>query len=176
MLCHTLHRRLLTSRDKNPIRGVLYYACIVAIGLLLQSYFEFCEALCSRGTPFKIPLIQKRITLGGFLASAWIVGTTLATTGIWLPSLLDYWGRRTNPLAWTSAKIQLTVTGVTGHYADFLMGVLVIPVSRNSLGGRAFGVHQSTLLFAHKLVSYLFLAAVLAHGVSYAVSSAGPNP
>ncbi|PSN61796.1 hypothetical protein BS50DRAFT_503626 [Corynespora cassiicola Philippines] len=163
-------------RETKIHLGTFYVMlALFAIGLLLRSSFDSCNALCSRGTPFKIPIIQKRITCGGFLASVWIVSATLGTTGIWLPSLLDYWGRRTDPLDWTSAKIQLTITGVTGHYADFLMGILVIPVSRNSLVGRAFGVHQSTLFFVHKIVSYLFLAAVLAHGIGYALYATSPS-
>jgi hypothetical protein len=151
--------------------GTFYFMLAIAgIVLGLRSTFPSIHTLTSFSTPFKIPIFSKRITVGGFLASFWIIGSTLATTAIWLPALLEYWALRTDPLNWTIAKNLLTVTGVTGHYADFFMALLIIPVSRNSLVGRTFGLHHSTLLFAHKAISYLFVAAVTAHGASYIVS------
>ncbi|KAF2010266.1 hypothetical protein BU24DRAFT_472369 [Aaosphaeria arxii CBS 175.79] len=163
-------------RETKIHLGTFYVSLtVLAFGLSLQSFSKTGAILNIYRTPFRIPLIQKTITIGGFLTSAWILGTTLATTAIWKPAFLNYWGRRTDPLDWTSAKIQLTVTAVTGHYADFLIGMLVIPISRNSLVGRAFGVHQSTLLFAHKIISYLFILAVIAHGTSYALYATSPS-
>lgn len=158
--------------DETRIHLGTFYLmlAITGLGLGLRATFPSVQLLLSHSTPFRVPVLGKRITTGGFVASIWIVGSTLATTGIWLTALLGFWALRTDPLDWTIAKILLTVTGVTGHYADFLMALLVIPVSRNSLIGKAFGLHHSTLLFAHKAISYLFVAAVAAHGASYIVS------
>ncbi|KAF5651377.1 ferric reductase [Fusarium tjaetaba] len=94
---------------------------------------------------------------------------TFGPTIYWFPTHWDFWGRRLNGLSWVSAKIQLTITGVTGHYADGLLGLLIIPVSRNSLVGQAFSVHRGTLLFAHRIIAYLFSIAVAAHGITYIV-------
>jgi len=95
---------------------------------------------------------------------------TLGPTIYWFPTHWDFWGLRTDHLSWLSAKIQLTITGVTGHYADVLLGLLIIPVSRDSLVGQAFSVHHGTLILAHRLISYLFSIAVAAHGITYIVS------
>lgn len=153
-----------------------FYLMLATLGfaLLLRSSFTSLQTLSSYCTPFEIRILGKRLSVGGFSASVWIVGSTLATTTIWMQPLLEFWGLRTDPLDWTTTKLQLTITGVTGHYADFLMGLLIIPVSRNSLVGRAFGVHQSTLMAMHKFVSYLFTAAVVAHGVTYLVGQRIP--
>ncbi|KAF4950144.1 hypothetical protein FSARC_13287 [Fusarium sarcochroum] len=115
----------------------------------------------------ELPLVGKRITLGGLLTSFAILIVTGCSTIYWLPAQNELWGHKTDPLKWASAKLQLTITGVTGHYADILLGLLLLPVSRNSLIGQAFSLHQSTLLFAHKAISYLFSTSVIVHGVSY---------
>ncbi|KAH7196491.1 uncharacterized protein B0J16DRAFT_390408 [Fusarium flagelliforme] len=115
----------------------------------------------------ELPLIGKRVTLGGLFTSFAILAVTLCSTIYWLPAQDELWGYKTDPVNWASAKLQLTITGVTGHYADILLGLLLIPVSRNSLVGQAFYLHQSTLLFAHKAVSYLFSLSVVVHGVAY---------
>ncbi|KAG6364608.1 hypothetical protein INS49_006210 [Diaporthe citri] len=115
----------------------------------------------------ELPVLRKRISLGGATLSVWLVGLILATTGFWAQPLLEYWAIRTVPLDWTTAKIRLAVTGIIGHHADLLLGLVIIPVSRNSLLGQAFELHQSTLLYAHKLIAYLLFAAALAHGAAY---------
>ncbi|KAF5668348.1 ferric reductase [Fusarium heterosporum] len=115
----------------------------------------------------ELPLVGKRVTVGGLLTSLIIFVLVCCSTIYWLPAQNELWGHKTDPLNWATAKIQLTATGVTGHYADILLGLLLLPVSRNSLIGQAFSLHQSTLLFAHKAVSYLFSLIVVIHGVTY---------
>lgn len=51
-----------------------------------------------------------------------------------------------------------------------LLGLVIIPVSRNSILGRVFKVHQSTLLYTHKLFAYLLFVGVVAHFIAYMVS------
>ncbi|KAL1901611.1 hypothetical protein Cpir12675_000301 [Ceratocystis pirilliformis] len=101
--------------------------------LLLRASGESLRYLSSTHISPELPILGKRITLGGLILSIWILLITLATTAFWLPAHLDFWEIRTDPLNWTSAKIQLTVTGVAGHCADILLGLLIIPISRNSL-------------------------------------------
>ncbi|KAH7009741.1 ferric reductase like transmembrane component-domain-containing protein [Ilyonectria destructans] len=143
--------------------------------LLLRASSESVRSLSGLHISPKLPIFGKRITFGGLTISISIILATLATAGFWLPAQLDFWGERTDPLDWTYAKITLTITGVTGHYADILLGLLIIPVSRNSLMGRVFELHHSTLLYAHKLVAYLFLLAGLAHGGAYAAYALDPS-
>lgn len=166
----------LCSEDYFPLETRLhlatFYSLLASIScmLLFRAFNQSIRLFSGTCLTPELPIIGKRLTVGGLTISVWIVVVTLATAGFWVPAQLDFWGSRTDPLNWDTAKIRLTVTGVTGHYADILLGLLIIPVSRNSLMGRAFGLHQGVLLFAHKLVAYLFLAATLAHGVAYGVS------
>ncbi|KAI3539728.1 hypothetical protein CSPX01_08684 [Colletotrichum filicis] len=147
---------------------LVYFGLVAGFGcfLLLRSYTTWVHALSSYHL-MRIPLGGKRVTFGGLLASMWIVAVVASTTLFWLPAQRDFWGFRADPLGWASAKLQLTITGVTGHYADILLGLLVIPVSRNSLLGRGFSLHYSTLLYAHNIVAYLFSVSATAHGVTY---------
>ncbi|KAI8716350.1 Ferric oxidoreductase domain-containing protein [Fusarium sp. LHS14.1] len=142
---------------------------VLSFALYLRSSFRSLVALSIHRSSAQLPLLRKYVTVGGVATTIFIAAGTLATAALWWPALWKYWGDRTDPLDWDSAKIRLTVTGVTGHYADILLGLLIIPVSRDNLVGRAFKLHQSTLLFAHKVVGFLFLLAVLAHGIAYAM-------
>ena len=153
---------------ETRIHVTVYYAFLATLICLLllrtgsQQTFNIHVA-------HELPFVGKRVTLGGLFMSLAILTVTLCSTIYWLPAHDELWGYKTDPLDWASAKLQLTITGVTGHYADILLGLLLIPVSRNSLVGQAFYLHQSTLLFAHKAVSYLFSLSVIVHGVVYMV-------
>ncbi|KAL2678727.1 hypothetical protein Neosp_009478 [[Neocosmospora] mangrovei] len=125
---------------------------VLSFALYLRSSFRSLIALSSHRSPAQLPLLRKYVTIGGAATTIFIAAGTLATAALWWPALWKYWGDRTDPLDWDSAKIRLTVTGVTGHYADILLGLLIIPVSRNNLVGRAFKLHQ-----------------MVAHGVAYAM-------
>ncbi|RSL81912.1 hypothetical protein BHE90_006622 [Fusarium euwallaceae] len=157
--------------EETKYHLAIFYGMLLMLSfaLYLRSSFRPLLALSNHRSSAELPLLRKYVTVGGIAITIFIFAGTGATTALWWPALWKYWGERTDPLDWDSAKIRLTVTGVTGHYADILLGLLIIPVSRNNLVGRAFKLHQSTLLFAHKVVGYLFLLAVLAHGVAYAM-------
>ncbi|KAH6687783.1 hypothetical protein F5X68DRAFT_168680 [Plectosphaerella plurivora] len=148
---------------------IIYYGFLVLtmVFYIMRQYFSIVRSFCGVHLLGELPLIGKRITLGGALFFFWILAVVGAPTALWLPAQEKFWGLRADPLGWASAKLLLTITGVTGHYADILLGLLIIPVSRNSLVGHAFSLHQSSLLFAHKMISYLFSIAVITHGVSY---------
>ncbi|CAH0033919.1 unnamed protein product [Clonostachys rhizophaga] len=171
----------ICSEDYFPFETRLHIATyygLLVVGsclLLLQASTRFGRSLSRSHLSPVLPVLGKRITVGDLTISLLVISTTLATTSVWLPAQVKFWGARTDPLEWDTAKIRLTVTGITGHYADILLGLLLIPVSRNSLVGQSFGVHQSTLLSAHKLIAYLFLAATLAHGVAYGLYALDPS-
>ncbi|KAF3769703.1 hypothetical protein M406DRAFT_343822, partial [Cryphonectria parasitica EP155] len=115
----------------------------------------------------ELPVLKRRVSLGGLALGIWIVGVNVGTTWIWFQPLLGYWGLRTDPYGWVLAQMRLTITGVIGHHADILLGLVIIPVSRNSILGQVFQLHQSTLLYAHKLIAYLLFAATFAHAMTY---------
>lgn len=173
----------LCSEDFFPVATRLhiatFYALVASIGVVLL--LRACSPTCRRIsghylTRREVPILDKRISVGGLALSIWIVGITLATTGFWFTAEYDFWGLRTKPFDWADAQIRLTVTGLIGHHADILLGLVLIPVSRNSVLGRTFALHQSTLLYAHKLVAYLLFVAVLAHGTAAYVRLANQLP
>lgn len=150
-----------------------YYALLAPTGcfLLLRAYSPLCLRISNHHlTRREVPVLQKRISVGGLGLALWPVGITLVTTAFWAAPELQYWGLR-----WVNAKVSLAVTGLIGHHANYLLSLVIIPVSRNSVLGRTFELHQSTLLYAHKLVAYLMVVAVMAHGVAYFVGLADEN-
>lgn len=157
---------------ETRLHVITFYSMLASTGCLL--FLRATSQKAGRASQFylihhEVPVLRKRISLGGTAVSVWLVGLILATTGFWAQPLLEYWAIRTVPLDWATAKIRLAVTGIIGHHADLLLGLVIIPVSRNSLLGQAFELHQSTLLYAHKLIAYLLFAAALAHGAAYYV-------
>lgn len=152
---------------------VIIYYCFLSLTLCLlaiRSYSPPVRSFTNMQPLAELPLAGNRFTLGETFMTIWILIMTFGPTIYWFPTHWDFWGLRTDHLSWLSAKIQLTITGVTGHYADVLLGLLIIPVSRNSLVGQAFSVHHGTLILGHRLISYLFSIAVAAHGITYIVS------
>ena len=153
---------------------VSFYALVASIGfaLVLRSYTSWCRTLSATYlTKKSLPVFDKRLSVGGLTLSIWIVGIILATTAFWYGPEAEYWSSRTDALDWADAKVRLVVTSIIGHHVDMVLGLLLIPVSRNSILGRAFQLHQGTLLYAHKLLAYTFLVAAAAHGAAYYVSS-----
>jgi ferric-chelate reductase len=156
-----------------------FYALLASSGsfLLLRARSPWVHQLSAYSPRSReMPVLKKRITAGGTFIGLWLVGITLATTGFWLDTEQNYWALRTDGLSWTQAKIRLAVTGVIGHHADILLGLTIIPVSRNSVLGRTFRLHQSTLLYAHKILGYLLVVAAFAHGATYYVSTNISSP
>lgn len=149
-----------------------YYGLLTSTGGVLLTCSLFPTARRFSNTyivDHEVAILRRRISVGGAAASLWIFGLTLATTGFWVGPLLGYWKLRTGPLNWTNAQIRLMVTGVVGHHADILLGLVIIPTSRNSLLARVFGLHQNTLLYAHKVIAYTLFVATVAHGAAYYV-------
>jgi ferric-chelate reductase len=171
----------LCSEDFFPYETRLhlafYYALLASIGaaLLLRAHSPTARRWSRThltGTR-PLPVLGSRVSAGGFLLGLWAIGLTIATTGFWYGPAHDFWAARADPLDWAAAKIRLLVTTITGHHVDVVLGLMLIPVGRNSLVGRAFELHQSTLLLAHKLLSYATIFVALIHGAVYYVSLAG---
>ena len=150
-----------------------YYALVASIGcvLFLRATSSSWHAVSTTYlTRRKVPVLQKRISVGGLALATWVLGITVATTGFWVSPELEFWKLRTEALQWADAEVRLAVTGIIGHHCDIILGLLLIPVSRTSILGRVFELHQSTLLYAHKLLAYLLVIAATAHGATTYVS------
>jgi ferric-chelate reductase len=142
-------------------------ACLLVLRVYNRPFRRFSEHYLAR---YEVAVLKRRISVGGLLFVLFILVFGIATTAIWVLPEVRFWGTRTNQLNSSSVQIRLVVTGITGHHLDLLVGLLLIPVSRNSILGRVFIVHQSTLLYAHKLLGYLTYIGVFAHGVAAVVS------
>lgn len=152
---------------------VAYYALLASIVflLLLRATSAACRAASQRRlTTRELPLLRDRITAGGLALAMWITGIALATTAFWVGPLLGYWTAKCVTTGWASEVPKLVVTGVFAHHADILLGLLLIPVGRNSLLMRAFQLHQHNLLYAHKMLAYAMVLMAVIHGATYYVS------
>jgi ferric-chelate reductase len=150
-----------------------FYAFVASIAclLFLRAYNRPFRRLSEHYlATYEVAILRRRISVGGLFFALFILVFGIATTAIWVKPEIDFWSIRTNALDHSSVKIPLVVTGITAHHLDLLVGLLLIPVSRNSILGRVFAVHQSTLLYAHKLLGYLTYIGVFAHGVAAVVS------
>ena len=152
---------------------VTFYGLVASLlfALLLRASSSKCRHLSQRHlTTRELPVLRKRISVGGLILALFLVGVVSATTAVWFKPLRDYWKARFVPTGWADQVAQVVLTGIFAHHADILLGLLLLPVGRNSILSRTFALDQFTLLYAHKLLAYLAMLAVLAHGVTYYVS------
>jgi ferric-chelate reductase len=166
----------LCSEDFFPyetrIHNAFFYGLLASIGvfLLLRVYSPSVLRLSRTHLVSRpLPVLGCRISVGGLLLAVWSVGLTVATTGFWYWPAREFWDARAKPLDWAQASVSLTVTTIIGHHVDLLLGLVLLPIGRNSLLGRVFELHTSTLLLAHKLLAYATIATAFAHGTAYYV-------
>ena len=151
-----------------------YYALIVLIAVVLAIRASFRPIRRLSNTHVfnaVVPILGKRLSIGGLLLITSIAAVTFGSIGFWYPAEYDYWNARGALVDWTTDTYRVVWTGITGHWCDIWIGLLILPVSRNSILGRGFYLHQSTILTAHKLLAYALFAGVLVHGVTYFVSA-----
>ena len=158
---------------QTRIHIALYYSllagiCIfLAIRVLFRPFRDLSEWHLSNKI---VPFSGRRLSLGGLLLFVWVAGLTFGSIGYWHPAENTYWIARGALVGWTEYMYRVIWTGVTGHWCDIWIGLVVMPVSRNSILGRVFHLHISTLLFAHKLLAYGLCVGALIHGLLYYVS------
>ena len=152
----------------------VYYALLTSIGLFLAGkvYLKRVRRILDTYVwDGVIPIVEQRISLGGLLLVLWISAATFGSIGYWLPAEYSWWYAKGALVHWTPSSLSRTAwTGITGHWCDICIGLVMIPVGRNSIIGRAFHLHTSTLLFVHKLLAYALLLGTLVHGITYYVS------
>jgi len=142
-------------------------ACLLFLRAYNNSFRNLSEHYLAR---HELPILKRRITVGGLFMAVWLLALVLTTTAFWVQPEVDFWNLRTDLLNSSAVQVRLVVTGIIGHHVDLLLGLLLIPVSRNSILGRVFNVHHSTLLYTHKLLGYLTCLGVVAHGIASLVS------
>ena len=167
----------LCVEQMNPqqtrIHVGVYYALLLttSIALAAKAYFKpvhrWLETLILDG---RLPFTDERLSFGGLLLLLWISTATFASIWYWLPAQYRWWHARGALVDWTLSSLSRVVwTGITGHWCDVWIGLVMIPVGRNTIMGRVFHMHASSLVFAHKLLAYALLVGSLVHGVSYYV-------
>jgi len=123
-----------------------------------------------------LPLFDLRLTIGGTLLALWILALTLAPTAYWFPAERNFWYAKGKAIDWTQYMFRVVWSGVTGHWCDVMLGLVLLPVGRNSLITTAFAIEPSTLLLAHKLLAYALCACGLIHGLLYYVRARCTHP
>ena len=151
----------------------LFYSLLAVIGLSLtaRTWSLPIQRLSQWHVSEKhVPLAGKPLSVGAFILGFLIVGATFGSTGYWYEVQQKFWFDRGAIVDWTDYMFRLAWCSITGHWCDIWAGLVVIPVGRNSILGRTFNIHTSTLLLVHKLLAYgLFVFAII-HGLFFFVS------
>lgn len=126
-----------------------------------------------------LPIIGKSLTLSGVLVAFWILSLYGIITGIWWIRLRSYFAARGQEGGQAAGNYRLAAIALTGHYADVTMGMVLLPVARNSALSSFFRLSASTTFAFHMVQAYVLFALVLVHGFLYAawvaVYSRNPN-
>jgi ferric-chelate reductase len=161
----------------------------IAAALLMRAHTQLWHRVSSTYiTKREVPIFGKRFSIGGLLLVFWILFITLVTTAFWLNGEVDFWTARVEGLDWDTQRVKLVVTGewisdlatckepanlnscnagIIGHHIDVILGLVLVPVGRNSLLVRVFKLSYGTLLYTHKLLAYLLILGSVAHGIAY---------
>lgn len=138
--------------------GVSVAAIFLAASPKLQAFNSaFGRYLFDRS----LPLFGLRLTVGGTSFAVWILALTLAPTAYWLPAERNFWYAKGEAIDSKHVLCPVVWSGVTGHWCDVMLGLVLLPVGRNSLISTAFAIEPSTLLLAHKLLAYALCACGL---------------
>ena len=133
-----------------------------SIRLLLQRQISTCQ----------LPVLGKRLTISGALVILWIMTLYGIVTGIWWLRLQDYFVNRGQHGGLSRGNNRLAAVALTGHYADVTMGMVLLPVARNSALASFFRLSASTTFTFHMIQAYVLFILVLVHGLIYAAWTA----
>ena len=151
---------------------VVVWYCWISLSvtvLALRAFRPSIQALLHKQVCGKqLPLFGKRLTLGGFLVILWVLTLYGIITGIWWLRLHHYFARRGQQGRVLDGNDRLAAVALTGHYADVTMGMVLLPVARNSALASFFRLSASTTFAFHMVQAYFLFILVLIHGLIYA--------
>ena len=126
----------------------------------------------------QLPVIGKSFTISGALVVLWIMSLYGIIIGIWWLRLHGYFIKRGEAGAVHSGNRRVAAVALTGHFADVTMGMVLLPVARNSALSSFFRLSHSTTFAFHMIQAYVLFGLVLLHGLLYAswVSVFNLNP
>lgn len=105
--------------------------------------------------------------------TVWLIGMHFPTFAFWLPAEVGFYQGRAEEVGWPkkdASSEKLAIVGMVGHACDTLLGLLILPISRGAVLGKLWRLESSTLVFVHKMLGYLLLAATFIHAVPFFVS------
>lgn len=116
----------------------------------------------------QLPIVGKSLTLSGALVVLWVLSLYGIITGIWWFPLKEYFVTRGNNGGSPTGNNRLAAVALTGHYTDVTMGMVLLPVARNSALSSFFRLSASTTFAFHMIQAYVLFSLVLIHGLLYA--------
>ncbi|KAF2763288.1 hypothetical protein EJ05DRAFT_33023 [Pseudovirgaria hyperparasitica] len=115
---------------------------------------------------FQVPILGKQVRISGILIVLWVLGLYGILIGVWWIRLRDYFQDRGEGLPGNNV---VAAVALTGHLADVTMGMVLLPVSRNSALGSFFKLSPTTTFTFHMIQAYTLFGLVMTHGILYAV-------
>ncbi|KAK3650128.1 hypothetical protein LTR56_006403 [Elasticomyces elasticus] len=148
----------------------LFYTLLATLAILLaiNAFSKTVQRLSSTWLfDFIFPLIDRRLSLGGLVLGIPITALAFGSIGYWEPVQQTWWEARGAAVDFTVTIHRVAWTGITGHWLDIWIGLVIIPVGRHSILGKVFNLHASGLITFHKVLAYTLFLGSLAHGVLY---------
>jgi len=138
--------------------GFIYIITFIAIlAKLFRPLYTFFH--------WKINIGSWTISVGETLLSLLFCGVLTAEGFYWM---LDHTWDSTGKLNSSRSKYELLARSA-GQLANFVMGLLVLPTTRNSIWTTIFDVSFENMLIYHIYLGYLFLLLVVLHGVFWSI-------
>lgn len=157
-----------------PLRSRLHVAvwyCWLAMSitfLTLRSRHKAFRRACSiRLGDLSIPLLGRKLALGGALVVLWLLSLYGIVIGIWWTGLKSYFEQRGVAGGVSLGNARLAAIAMTGHLCDVTMGMAILPVSRHSALASFLKLSVATTLTFHMLTAYMLFALVATHGLLY---------
>ena len=137
--------------------------------LALRAFHPSLRAILQRQILRKqLPVLGKSITFSGALVILWVLSLYGIITGIWWLRLQEYFIKRGQEGGLTARNNRVAAVALTGHYADVTMGMVLLPVARNSALSSFFRLSASTTFAFHMVQAYVLFGLILIHGLLYA--------
>lgn len=136
--------------------------------LAIRAFHPELQKILSRLiTHFKIPLLERYLTIGACFMLLWVIALYGVIIGIWWTRLQQYFVDRSAAGSIKHGGDRLAAVALTGHLCDVTMGMALIPISRHSALASFFQLSVSTTLTLHMLSAYTLFTLVLIHTFLY---------
>ena len=150
---------------------VIVWYCWISISitvLALRAFHPSLRVVLQRQLLKKqLPILDKSLTVSGILVISWVLSLYGIITGIWYHRLQQYFATRGVEGGVIAGNNRVAAVALTGHYADVTMGMVLLPVARNSALSSFFRLSASTTFAFHMIQAYVLFGIVLIHGLVY---------